>query len=76
MKFDFISFVLDGNDEGIFGIERGENNQGIIKINKRLDREHKGLFTLTIKCFEPSDQNIRNQRKPYDRMVNLKILIL
>ena len=30
--------IIDGNDNKIFGIERGSNNQGILKIEGRLDR--------------------------------------
>ena len=62
--------TLDGNDDGVFGIERDENNKEIISIKKRLDREQGGLHVLSIKCFEPSDNNIRNLRKPYDKMVS------
>ena len=53
----------------MFGIERDENNKGIISLKKSLDRELGGLHVLSIKCFEPSDKNIRNLRKPYDKMV-------
>ena len=63
--------IIYGNDEGIFTIERDVNNKGILKLQKRLDRERGGLHTLTIKCFEPSDQSIRNLRKPYDKMVKV-----
>ena len=63
--------IIYGNDEGIFSIERDTNNRGILKLQKRLDRERGGLHTLTIKCFEPSDKSIRNLRKPYDKMVSI-----
>ena len=52
-------------------MKRDENNKGIITLSKRLDREHKGLHTLTIKCYKPSDKSIKNLRKPYDRTVSL-----
>ena len=62
-------YYLDGNDEGIFGIERDENNKGVITLTKRLDREKSGMHVLTIKCFKPSNNDVRNQRKQYDKMV-------
>ena len=51
-------------------IERDENNRGIISLQKRLDREIAGLYTLTIKCFEPSDKSVKNERKKYENMVS------
>ena len=68
-----IKFVKtsDGNDDGVFVIERDENNRGIISLQKRLDREIAGLYTLTIKCFEPSDKSVKNERKKYENMVSL-----
>ena len=33
--------IIYGNDEGIFSIERDEDNRGIIRLSKRLDREHR-----------------------------------
>ena len=54
----------------MFVIERDENNKGIISLQKRLDREMAGLYTLTIKCFEPSDKSVKNERKKYENMVS------
>ena len=56
-------------------IERDENNKGIISLQKRLDREIAGLYTLTIKCFEPSDKSVKNERKKYENMVSLDSFI-
>jgi hypothetical protein len=34
--------IIDGNDGRIFGIQQGTNNQGIITVDRRLDREMAG----------------------------------
>jgi hypothetical protein len=45
--------VLDGNDAGIFDIQRDEKNVGVLVLKERLDREKAGLYTLTIR-YNPS----------------------
>ena len=62
--------LSDGNDNGVFGISRDDQNRGIITLDKRLDREKSGLHTLTIKCFEPADRVHKVGKKPYDRLVS------
>jgi len=59
--------IIYGNDNGIFGINRDDQNRGIITLEKRLDREMKGLHTLTIKCFEPTERINKISKKPYDK---------
>ena len=72
--------IIFGNDDGIFNIERDEENVGIITLNKRLDREVSGLHTLTIKCFPPSNLGTKSLKKPYDRLkmdeVQVKVHVL
>ena len=62
--------ISDGNDDGVFGISRDDQNRGIITLEKRLDREMSGLHVLTIKCFEPSDRTLKIAKKPYDKLVH------
>ena len=68
-------FPLDGNDDRIFDIARGENNEGILSLTKRLDREFSGLHLLTIKCFRPYERNVKARRGKYDNTVKLTSLL-
>jgi len=72
--------IIYGNDDGVFGISRDDQNRGIITLDKRLDREMMGLHTLTIKCFEPTDRVHKTSKKPYDRLkldeVQVKVHVL
>jgi hypothetical protein len=65
-----IFFSPDGNDDRIFDIARGENNEGILSLTKRLDREFSGLHLLTIKCFRPYERNVKSRRAKYDNTVS------
>ena len=60
----------DGNDDRIFEIIRGESNEGVLTLAKRLDREFSGLHLLTIKCFRPYERNVKAKRAKYDSMVS------
>ena len=44
-----LHITLDGNDAGIFDIQRDEKNVGVLMLRERLDRERAGLYTLTIR---------------------------
>jgi len=72
--------IIYGNDNGVFGISRDDQNRGIITLDKRLDREKSGLHTLTIKCFEPADRAHKVGKKPYDRLkldeIQVKVHVL
>jgi hypothetical protein len=45
----YLHVLLDGNDAGIFDIQRDEKNVGVLVLKERLDREKAGLYTLTIR---------------------------
>ena len=36
--------IIDGNDNRIFAISRGEQNQGLLTVERRLDREEAGVY--------------------------------
>lgn len=42
-------FFLEGNEEDAFGIRRTEDNKGEIYTKKRLDRETRASYLLTVK---------------------------
>ena len=63
--------LIDGNDDRIFDIVRGENNESVLILAKRLDREFAGQHLLTIKCFRPYERNVKSKRSKYDSMVRL-----
>lgn len=48
-------------------METGVNNNGVIKVMGRLDREQSGHHLLTIKCFRPYERNVKSHYKKYDR---------
>ena len=66
----------DGNDDRIFEISRGENNEGVLTLAKRLDREFSGLHLLTIKCFRPYERNVKAKRAKFDSMVSSIVIIV
>ena len=57
--------IIDGNDNRVFGISRGEDNQGVLTIEKRLDREEIGVYLLTIKCFRPYERSLKSAKSKY-----------
>jgi hypothetical protein len=66
--------IIDGNDGRIFGIQQGTNNQGIITVDRRLDREMAGQYLITIKCFRPYERNVKSQRSKYNSAVSFAII--
>ena len=39
MKNNHTFIITDGNDDGLFGINRTADNQGMIFVKNRIDRE-------------------------------------
>ena len=62
--------LSDGNDDRIFEISRGEDNEGVLKVVRRLDREYRGSHLLTIRCFRPYERNVKAVAKKYDNLVS------
>lgn len=62
--------IIDGNDNRIFGMKQGPDNQGIITVDRRLDREMSGLHLLTIKCFRPYERNVKSKNAKYNSAVS------
>ena len=68
--------IIDGNDNRIFGIKQGHDNQGVITVDKRLDRETGGLHLLTIKCFRPYERNVKSKNGKYNSAVSSCCLVV
>ena len=47
-------------------IQRGRNNEGVIKVVRRLDRERSGVHLLTVRCFRPHEKAVKSIIKRYD----------
>ena len=62
--------IIDGNDNRIFAISRGEQNQGLLTVERRLDREEAGVYLLTIKCFRPYEKKLKSQASKYNSVVS------
>ena len=62
--------IIDGNDNRIFAISRGEQNQGLLTVERRLDREEAGVYLLTIKCFRPYEKKLKSQVNKYNSVVS------
>ena len=62
--------IIDGNDNRIFAITRGEHNQGVMTVERRLDREVTGVYLLTIKCFRPYEKKLKSQKHKYNSAVS------
>ncbi|XP_054723337.1 cadherin-23-like, partial [Uloborus diversus] len=58
-------YILNGNDDGIFGIRRSMDNAGELIVQKRIDRENVTKFTLTIKVCKPSEP-VTEYGEPYN----------
>jgi len=58
----------DGNEEGLFIINRTADNKGMITVAKRIDRETGSEHLLTVKCFKKSAKP-HSLRKQYNRQV-------
>jgi hypothetical protein len=65
----------DGNEDGLFSINRTSDNKGMITVAKRIDREAASEHLLTVKCFKMSARP-HSLRKQYNRQVNNLIYIL
>ena len=61
-------FFLDGDDAGLFQLERNAGNSARLLVKGRIDRESLDHFLLTIKCFKPADKP-SELRKPYNPQV-------
>lgn len=66
-KIDYA--IVYGNEAGMFGIERIENNSAVIRALKRLDRESMDQHLLTIKCFKYPVKKSDITPKPYNKQV-------
>lgn len=64
---------VDGNELGLFIIEKTDDNVGLIKNVGRLDREAAHQHLLIIKCFKASTRNTQVTRKPFNRLVSEKL---
>ena len=62
--------IIDGNDNRIFAISRGDQNQGLLTVERRLDREEAGVYLLTIKCFRPYEKKLKSQANNYNSVVS------
>lgn len=58
--------IIDGNDNRIFGIQRGPDNEGQLTVERRLDREDNGAYLLTIKCFRPYERSLKSRKSKYN----------
>ena len=67
--------IIEGNDNRIFDIKRGVNNQGLLFINRRLDREENGIYFLTVKCFRPYERNLKSKKGTYNSAVSTKVFL-
>ena len=72
--------ILDGNEDKIFSISRGENNEGVISLANRIDREFSGAHLITIKCFKPYERSLKSKQKRYDSSkmdeIQVKIVVV
>lgn len=67
---------IDGNQEGLFEIERTENNSAIIRSTQRLDREETASYLLTVKCFKYGTKRSMIDRKSYNSQDLSEIQVL
>lgn len=67
---------IDGNQEGLFDIERIVNNTAIIRTTQKLDRELVASYLLTIKCFKYGTKRSMIARKTYDGNDDSEIQVL
>lgn len=71
--------IINGNEAGLFTVQRMENNSAVIKSTGRLDREASEKHLLTIKCFKYSTRlestaKSYNKQDPTERQVMIKII--
>jgi hypothetical protein len=60
---------LDGDDAGLFTLERNPDNSARLLVKGRIDRESVDSYLLTVKCFKPAEKP-SELRKPYNPLVN------
>ncbi|KAK9498689.1 hypothetical protein O3M35_003268 [Rhynocoris fuscipes] len=58
--------ITYGNEDGLFGIQRLDNNSALINITGRIDRESAAEHLITIKCFKFS-ATPQSLRKIYNK---------
>lgn len=67
-SYEALHDFSDGDEEGLFSINRTTDNKGMITVAKRIDREAGSEYLLTIKCFKMSAKP-HSLRKQYNRQV-------
>lgn len=67
---------IDGNQEGLFEIERTEVNSAVIRSTQRLDREQTASYLLTIECFKYGTKHSMIDRKTYNGQDPSEIQVL
>lgn len=67
---------IDGNQEGIFTIERTEDNAAVVKTTQKLDREEVAFYLLTVKCFKYGKKHSMIDRKTYNSTDSSEIQVL
>uniref|UniRef100_T1IAK5 Cadherin domain-containing protein n=1 Tax=Rhodnius prolixus TaxID=13249 RepID=T1IAK5_RHOPR len=70
--------ITYGNEDGLFGIKRLENNSALINITGRIDRESNGEHLITVKCFKFSatPQSLRkmyNKQDFSEKQIRIKV---
>ena len=62
-----IDYIITyGNEHDLFSVSRTPDNEAVIKVARRLDREEAAEHLLTVKCFKKSARPL-SLRKPYSR---------
>ena len=70
---DALHDFSDGNEDGLFSINRTTDNKGIITVAKRIDREAGSEHLLTVKCFKKAAKP-HSLRKQYNRQVTTALV--
>ena len=65
---------LDGDDAGLFTLERNPDNSARLLVKGRIDREAVDNYLLTVKCFKPAEKP-SELRKPYNPQVRYLYLV-
>lgn len=73
--------IIEGNEENVFTIKRTANNSAIIHTRRRLDRETREDYLVTIKCFKLGTQSAKtiptapyNSADPSHVRVHIRLL--
>uniref|UniRef100_A0A336M3U9 CSON011722 protein n=1 Tax=Culicoides sonorensis TaxID=179676 RepID=A0A336M3U9_CULSO len=67
---------IDGNEQGLFAINRTDDNKAVISTKKPLDHETADSYILTVKCFKFDALKQFDYRKPYNPHEKSEIKIL